>query len=126
METSPPSNAADDSGSHVAAASIVRSWRGVAVGLLIALLVPILCLALAWLLGSGVVPYDKLRALVLPWFGLVLLEVVLGPIGTGLAFSSAGVRGAALVALIVVALPVLIVVWFLCLTTLSGAMGEPF
>jgi hypothetical protein len=126
METSAPSNVTDDSGSHVAAASIVRSWRGVAMGLLVALLVPILCLALAWLLGSGLVPYDQLRALVNPWFGLALAEVLLGPIGVGIALWSAGVRGAALVALIVVALPVLVVVWFLCLATLSGAMGEPF
>jgi hypothetical protein len=126
MGTSAPSNAADDSGSHVAGTSIMRSWRGVAMGLLVALLVPILCLALAWLLGSGLVPDDQLRALVNPWFGLALAEVLLGPIGIGIALWSAGVRGAALVALIVVALPVLVVVWFLCLATLSGAMGEPF
>jgi hypothetical protein len=56
----------------------------------------------------------------------LVAEVLLGPIGVGIALWSAGVRGAALVALIVVALPVLMVVWFLCLATLSGAMGEPF
>jgi hypothetical protein len=126
VETSAPSNVTDDSGSHVAAASIVRSWRGVAVGLLIALLVPILCLALAWLLGSGLVSYDRLRALVTPWFGLVLAEVLLGPIGVGIALWSVGLRGTALAALIVLFLPVLVIVWFLCLATLSGAMGDPF
>jgi hypothetical protein len=126
METSATGNTSNAGGPNVAAQLTARSWRGVAMGLLVALLVPTLCLALAWLLGSGLVPYDQLRALVNPWFGLALAEVLLGPIGVGIALWSAGVRGAALVALIVVALPVLVVVWFLCLATLSGAMGEPF
>jgi hypothetical protein len=126
METSAPSNAADDSGSFSAAASNIRSWRVAAGGVLLALLVPILCLALAWLLGSGLVSYDQLRALVTPWFGLVLAEVLLGPIGVGIALWSVGLRGTALAALIVLFLPVLVIVWFLCLATLSGAMGDPF
>src|SRR5471032_2266900 len=91
METSAPSNAADDSDSYIAGTSIMRSGRGVAMGLLVALLVPILCLALAWLLGSGLVSYDQLRALVNPWFGLAFAEVLLGPIGIGIALWSAGV-----------------------------------
>jgi hypothetical protein len=126
MGTSATGNTSIDGGPNVAAPLGVRSWRGAAGGVLVALLVPIMCLTLAWLLGSGLVSYDELRALVNPWFGLALAEVLLGPIGVGIALWSVGVRGAALVALIVVFLPVLVIIWFLCLATLSGALGEPF
>jgi hypothetical protein len=125
METSATTNS-DNLGPNVAVQPTLRSWRVAAGGVLLALLVPILCLALAWLLGSGLVSYDQLRALVTPWFGLVLAEVLLGPIGVGIALWSVGLRGTALAALIVLFLPVLVIVWFLCLATLSGAMGDPF
>jgi hypothetical protein len=125
METSAMGNIPNDGVPNVAQPTL-RSWRAAAGGVFLALLVPIVCLALAWLLGSGLVSYDRLKALVIPWFGLVLAEVLLGPIGVGIALWSLGARGAALAALIVLFLPVLAIVWFLCLATLSGAMGDPF
>jgi hypothetical protein len=125
METSATTHS-DDHRARGAGQPIKRSWRAAAGGALLALFVPLACLALAWLAGSGLVFYDPLRALVIPWFGLVLLEVALGPIGIAIALWSAGVRGTALAALIVLAVPVLGVAWLLCIVTLSGAMGEPF
>jgi hypothetical protein len=61
-----------------------------------------------------------------PLFAISLSEVLLGPLGIAVASWSAGLRGAALIGLTIVAIPVLVVFWFLSAATLSGALGEPF
>jgi len=48
-------------------------------------------------------------------------------VGIAIAAWSAGVRGVAgWIALMVVALPVFAVIWFVGVATLSGALGNPF
>jgi Transposase len=93
-----------------------------------ALVVPISYWVLALLVENGIAPYDQTHALfdllgLLGWISLFLL----GPIGIVIAGRSAGVRGAlAWLALLIVAIPVLAFVWFVCVATLSGALGNPF
>ena len=105
-----------------------KSWRSVMVGASIALVVPISYWVLALLVENGIAPYDQTHALfdligLLGWISLFLL----GPIGIVIAGRSAGVRGAlAWLALLIVAIPVLAFVWFVCVATLSGALGNPF
>ena len=107
----------------------VKSRRGVLVGAFIALVVPISYLVVALLVENGIAPYDQTHDLflgplsVLGWVSLFLL----GPIGIVIAGRSAGVRGAlAWLALLMWALPVFAFVWFVCVATLSGALGNPF
>lgn len=104
----------------------VTSPRGLIVGLLIAFGIPISYWVLALLVDHGIAPYDQLHALLGPLGTIALFEVFLGPLGVGIAGWSAGVRGAALIGLIVVAVPVLAFTWFVSVVTLSGALGEPF
>jgi|GEM_PF-2433406 hypothetical protein len=105
-----------------------KSWRSVMVGASIALVVPISYWVLASLVENGIAPYDQTHALfdligLLGWISLFLL----GPIGIVIAGRSAGVRGAlAWLALLMWALPVFAFVWFVCVATLSGALGNPF
>jgi len=105
-----------------------KSWRSVMVGASIALVVPISYWFLASLVENGIAPYDQTHALfdligLLGWISLFLL----GPIGIVIAGRSAGVRGAlAWLALLMWALPVFAFVWFVCVATLSGALGNPF
>lgn len=106
----------------------VRSWRGTVVGAFIALVVPISYWALAVLVQNGIAPYDQIHAL-LGTLGLVgvISLVLLGPAGIVIAGRSLGVRGApGLIALTMCAMPVLAVVWFVCVATLSGTLGNPF
>jgi hypothetical protein len=104
----------------------VKSRWGVAIGVCIALVVPVSYWALALLVQNGIAPYDQTHALLGTLGAVALAEVVLGPLGIGIAGWWGGVRGATLLALVVLALPVLAVVWFLSVVTLSGALGEPF
>jgi hypothetical protein len=108
-------------------ASTTPFRRGIGVGVFIALVVPISYWVLAQLVENGIAPYDQTRALLgalglLGWISLL----VLGPIGIVIAGRSAGVRGVAWLGLIVVAVPVFAFVWFVCVATLSGALGNPF
>jgi hypothetical protein len=106
----------------------VKSRRGLGVGAFIALVVPISYLVLAVLVENGIAPYDQTHALLNPlgllgWISLFLL----GPVGIVIAGRSAGLRGViAWLALIIVAIPVFAFVWFACVATLSGALGNPF
>lgn len=106
----------------------VKSRRGLGVGAFIALVVPISYLVLAVLVENGIAPYDQTHALLNPlgllgWISLFLL----GPVGIVIAGRSAGLRGViAWLALIIVAIPVVAFVWFVCVATLSGALGNPF
>lgn len=106
----------------------VRSQRGAAVGAFIALVVPISYRVLAVLVQNGIAPYDQTHAL-LGTLGLVgvISLVLLGPVGIVIAGRSLGVRGApGLIALTMGAMPVLAVLWFVCVATLSGTLGNPF
>ena len=106
----------------------VKSWWGPVVGAFIALVVPISYWVLALLVENGIAPYDQTHSLfdllgLLGWISLFLL----GPIGIVVAGRSAGVRGAlAWLALLIVAIPVLAFVWFVCVATLGGTLGNPF
>jgi hypothetical protein len=107
----------------------VKAGRGVLVGAFIALVVPISYFALALLVENGIAPYDQTHDLflgplsVLGWISLFLL----GPIGIVIAGRSAGLRGAAAwLGLIVAAVPAVAFVWFVCVATLGGALGNPF
>jgi len=65
---------------------------------------------------------------------MALSEVFLGPVGLLVAGSSAGIRRAVdwIVGLViavpglVIAVPGLAFFWFLCVATLSSALGSPF
>jgi len=105
----------------------ITSRRGLVVGLGIALAMPISYWVLALLVEHGIAPYDQMKALLNPLTAIAETELVLGPIGIGIAGWSAGVRSAfAWLALFIVGIPVLAIVWFFCVVTLSGALGEPF
>lgn len=105
------------------------SRRGVVLGLILAFAIPVSCWVLATLVEHGLAPYDQMHALYrTDTFSLIALsEVLLGPIGIGIALWSGGVRGAFVLAgLIIVSVPVLAFVWFLGVATLGGALGNPF
>lgn len=103
----------------------VRSWRGVAIGGLIALVVPVTFFVLTLLVNGGALTADSIRA---PWLTWILLsEVVLGPIGIVVAGWSAGVRGMpAWVLLLITAVPLLAAVWVASVLMFGGAKGSPF
>lgn len=106
----------------------IKSQRGAAIGAFIALVVPISYWVLAVLVQNGIAPYDQIHALLgtLGLLGLISL-VLLGPVGIVITGRSLGVLGApGLIALTICAVPVLAVVWFVCVATLSGALGNPF
>jgi hypothetical protein len=106
----------------------VKSRRGVLVGAFIALVVPISYLVVALLVENGIAPYDQTHDLflgplsVLGWISLFLL----GPIGIVVAVRAAGLGRGEGVAVGIVALPVSAIVWFMCVATLGGALGNPF
>ena len=104
-----------------------KSWRSVMVGASIALVVPISYWVLASLVENGIAPYDQTHSLfdllgLLGWISLFLL----GPIGIVIAGRSAGVRGALAWLALLIAVPVLAFVWFVCVATLGGTLGNPF
>jgi hypothetical protein len=107
-----------------------RSWRGVIVGILIALALPILYAAIALLLSSGIVRFERTGV----FFELLnsltfnaLAAFVLALLGIVMMFSAARIRsGLVILVLFAIALPVVAFVWFLSYATLGGAMGSPF
>ncbi len=105
----------------------VKSGRGIVVGAFIALVVPISYWVVAVLLENGIALVVPTSSTSETLTGIALSEVFLGPIGILIVGWSAGIRGAiAWLALIIIAVPVLAFVWFLCVATLSGALGSPF
>ena len=105
----------------------VKSWRGVAAGAFIALVVPIACLVLALVVQLGIVPQDQMHELLNPVFELSMVEIILAPVGIAIVGISAGLRGPiAWLGLIIVAVPLLAFIWFYCVATFSGALGDPF
>ena len=107
-------------------ARTVKSWRGLGVGAFIALVVPISFLVLARLAEAGITPSDQMHTLV-PLLDTILFSgVLLGPIGIVVAVRAAGFGRGEGVAVGIVALPVSAIVWFMCVATLGGALGNPF
>jgi hypothetical protein len=105
----------------------VTSRPGVLVGVVIALAIPVSYWVLAALVSKGIAPYDQVKALLGPLSVIALFELLLGPVGIAIAGWNAGIRNAIVwLALFIVAVPLLAFVWFLCVVTLSGALGEPF
>lgn len=107
----------------------IRSWRGILLGALIALALPLAYWALAKLIDSGsmTAPAGSFND-VLKSLGLnASLELVLGSLGIWIVGRGAGFQSPwAWLALILIAVPVLAFVWFLSYATLGGAMGSPF
>ena len=105
-----------------------KSWRGLGVGVFIALVVPISYLALALLVKTGIVPSAQMQTLVhsldrilFPW------GVLLGPIGVVVAGRSAGVRGGCgWLVLIILGVPALAWLWLYGALELGAATGNPF
>ena len=106
----------------------VRAKWGALGGAFIALVVPISGWVLAQLVQVGIAPYDETHSF-LGVFGLlsVVSLVLLGPVGIVIAAKSFGVRRVpALIALLIVFMPMVAFVSFVCLATLSGTLGNPF
>jgi len=104
-----------------------RSGRGLLAGLFVALVVPISFLGLALLVQGGIAPYDGVHELMSVLSPIALTEVLLGPVGIVIAGRAVGLRGApAWIAAVVLGIPVLGFIWFLCVATLSGTLGNPF
>ena len=105
----------------------VGSWRRLAFGAFIALVVPTSYLVLGRLVELGIVPGDQVRPLV-PFLDAILLYgVALGPIGIAVAGRSIGVRGTLRwLVLMIVTVPALAYLWFFSALVYSGATGRPF
>ena len=103
----------------------VRSWRGVALGGVIALVVPVFIFALSLLVNIGALSADQADV---PWVTWILVsEVVVGPIGIVIAGWSAGVRGMpGWVLLLITAVPLLAGVWLASALVYGGVTGSPF
>lgn len=103
----------------------VRSWRGVAIGALIALIVPVFIIVLSLLVDIGALSGDQVDV---PWVIWVLVsEVVIGPIGIVVAGWSAGVRSMpGWTLLLISAVPLLAGVWLIAVLMYGGATGNPF
>jgi len=105
----------------------VKSWRWVAIGAVIAVIVPASFGIFGLLLQARVIHFVRGEYTMERLTTIALTEAFLGPIGIVIAGRSAGLRHpVAWLALFVVAVPLLAVMWFLCMATLSGALGSPF
>ena len=106
----------------------MRSRTGVAVGAVIALIVPVSALVLAQLIDVRIAPYGLVQG----WFptigGLLWASLlILGPVGIAVAGWSVGVRGwGRWLALLVWSLPLYVFFWFASAARFSGTMGNPF
>ena len=106
---------------------MVRSRRGVAIGVVIVLAVPIAFLLLAVLVQNGIAPYEPIHAQIngIGLIGWVSLAV-LGPVGIAIAGWSAGVRGVlAWLAVVIVFGPMFVALWLMSVVTISGSLGNP-
>ena len=103
----------------------VRSWRGVAVGGLIALVIPASIIGLSSLVNIGLLAADQVDV---PWLTWILVsEVVIGPFGITVAGWSAGIRSLpAWVLLYISVVPLLAGVWLVSVLMYGGATGNPF
>jgi hypothetical protein len=106
----------------------ISSRRGLVGGLVIALVVPISSIAIANLVVNKVIAFETARPL-LDVFGMFTWATlaVFGPLGVVIAARSAGARGAlTLVAIVILAAPAYLAIWFAGAASLSGALGNPF
>jgi hypothetical protein len=104
----------------------VRSWLGVIVGVVVALVVPISYRIFAQLLEDGIVSVEREGSIMGTLTTIAMTELVLGPLGIAIAGRSLGLRSAfAWFILVVVTVPALAVTWLICFLTLSGALGRP-
>lgn len=104
----------------------LRSGLLVILGAVVALLVPVTFRIYAQLLEDGIVVLVRDGSTMQTLTTIALTELLLGPLGIAIAGKGAGLRRAsAWVVLIVVAVPALAVIWFICVATLSGAIGSP-
>ena len=100
---------------------------GVIVGLILALALPLLNLLVAQLWERGIVTFDPDGAVIGVLQGTFLWELLLGPLGIVVAGRSAGTRTPLeWFALFGVAIPVLLVLWFIGVASVGGLAGEPF
>ena len=105
----------------------ITSKPGVALGALLVLGIPAASFFLGWLVASGAAPYDEVHSLLgflglLGWLELVLL----GPSGIILVVRAGGLRGASALLAGIALVPAFLILWFVGLATLSGALGNPF
>lgn len=97
------------------------------IGAFLAMVVPISFLTVAKLMDFGIVLIVRESSTMQSLTSIALTEALLGPIGIVIGGRSARIRGAmAWLGYTVVAVPVLVFVWFVCVVTLSGALGSPF
>lgn len=107
----------------------VRSWLGVALGVALALAVPIAYRVLAELILNGIVRLDRSGAFVQvihTFETSVLVTLVLGLVGIRIAGRAAGLTSTLGWGLVVIlGVPVLLGFWFICFATFGGSIGSP-
>lgn len=107
--------------------SSTMSRPRVALGAIVALIVPVAFLFVAKLIEAGAIQVVRDGSTMTTLTSIALTETFLGPIGIAIGGRAAGLRRpVGWLALIVVGLPVLAVVWFVGAASLSGALGSPF
>lgn len=105
----------------------VKRWAGILIGASVALVVPLSFLAVAKLMEVGIMLIVRESSTMQSLTSIALTEAFLGPIGIVIVGRSARIRGAlAWLGYLVVVVPVLAFAWFVCVATLSGALGSPF
>jgi hypothetical protein len=108
----------------------LRSRRGVIVGAVIALALPISYAVFALLLTNGIVQFTReglLNELISSLSLNAAAGFVLALLGIVIAGRAARLQSLwAWLGLMIIGLPVLAFVWFITYATLGGAMGSPF
>ncbi len=103
-----------------------RSRVGFLFGAFIALIVPIACLVVGFLLNARLVHLNLDASGMVGVNVVELAEIVLGPVGIVIAGRSLGARGGlAWFVVIVLAAPVVALLWLVGRLYLSGAAGFP-
>lgn len=105
----------------------VKSRRGVAIGALVALSIPVAYLALTVLLQAGIPVIVREGSTMNTLTSIALLEIVLGPLGLVIVGASIPIRSAlAWLIWLVAGIFLLAILWFYAAALLSGALGSPF
>jgi energy-converting hydrogenase Eha subunit C len=104
-----------------------RSWRGIWLGAIVALAIPVAYVGAAFLLQAGVPVIVREDSTMNTLTTIALMEILLGPIGLIIVGVSIPIRHPlAWVAWLAVGVVVLAVAWFYGAVMLSGALGSPF
>ena len=102
-------------------------WRGVLLGAVVALGLPLIFWVTALLVTADIAPYEPVHALFDAFSFLALLEIALGPLGIVMIGAGARVHGVgAWIAVMAGGLPVVFFAWIASVLMLSGALGNPF